>query len=222
MMILSISRTTALQSGCHISFNPLWRAVLLSLNLELNFLWCYVAAMEKTFTFARLCEVVGKGTFYISNIQRNLGVYVPSTDEGYSIAYVGFIEKIVALRTFNVPLADISDLFIKEKRILELLKFDSFSDSPTWYLDACGKPNRSDDTLLLTGHSLGFHLERRQIQSNLDFGKKDGELFAGHEMGEDISRAIEIYEKLATKVRTRVEKETPVLKNALFWGSKAF
>ena len=178
--------------------------------------------MEKTFTFARLCEVVGKGTFYISNIQRNLGIYVPTADEGYSIAYVGFMEKIVALRTFNVALSDISDLFTKEKRILELLKFDSISDSATWYLDSCGTPHRDQDSLLLTGHALGFHLDGRQIQSNLDFGKKDGELFAGHEMGEDISRAIALYDKLAAKVRTRVEKETPVLKNALFWGAKAF
>ncbi len=179
-------------------------------------------AIKKSFTFARLCEVVGKGTFYISNIQRTLGIYVPSADEGYSIAYVGFMEKIVALRTFNVPLSDISDLFMKEKRILELLKFDSISDSPTWYLNACGSPNRSDDSLLLTGHALGFHLDGREIQSNLDFGRREGELFAGHEMGEDISRAIEVSMKLASKVRARVEKETPVLKNALFWGAKAF
>lgn len=178
--------------------------------------------MEKTFTFSRMCEVVGKGSLYVSNLQRTLGLYIPSAGEGYSIAYVGFIEKIVALRTFNVPLADIDNLFKKEKRILELLKFDSFSESPTWYIDACGMPKKSDDSLLLTGHALGFHLDGKQIQANLDFGKNASELFAGHEMGEDISRAIELYIKLADKIRVRVEKETPVLKNALFWGAKAF
>jgi len=178
--------------------------------------------MEKQFTFYRLCEVVGKSPFFVSNIQRSLGVYIPSSGEEYSLAYVAFMEKIVALRTFNVPVADIAELFTKEKRLLELLKFDSLSDSPTWYLDGCGSPKRSDKYLLLTGYPLGFHLNGHEIQSNLDFGKKDGELFAGHEMGEDISRAVKIYLKLAKKIRDRVEKETPVLKNALFWGSRAF
>ncbi|OQX58124.1 MAG: hypothetical protein B5M52_05985 [Helicobacteraceae bacterium 4484_230] len=177
---------------------------------------------EDRFTFARLCEVVGKAPFFVSNIQRALGLYVPTAGEGYSVAYVAFMEKIVALRTFNVPVADIADLFAKEKRLLELLKFDSLSSSPTWYLDGCGSPRRSDKYLLLTGYALGFHLDGHEIQSNLDFGKRDGELFAGHEMGEDISRAVAVYSKLADKVRARVEKETPVLKNALFWGSKAF
>ena len=139
--------------------------------------WCVsgvrdrLGGMEESFTFARLCEVVGKTAFYISNIQRTVGIYVPPVNEGYSVAYVGFMEKIVALRTFNVSLSDISELFAKEKRLFELLKFDSFSDSPTWYLDACGSPKRSDEYLLLTGHALGFHLNGDEIQSNLDFGK---------------------------------------------------
>ena len=178
--------------------------------------------MEERFTFGRLCEVVGKAPFFVSNIQRNLGLYVPAAGEEYSVAYVAFMEKIVALRTFNVPVADIAELFSKEKRLLELLKFDSLSDSPTWYLDGCGSPKRSDKHLLLTGYALGFHLHGHEIQANLDFGKRDGELFAGHEMGEDITRAVAAYTKLADKIRDRVEKETPVLKNALFWGAKAF
>ena len=41
-------------------------------------------------------------------------------------------------------------------------------------------------------------------------------------MGEDVNRALEVYTKLATKVCARVERETPVLRNALFWGERAF
>ena len=178
--------------------------------------------MEERFTASRLCEILGKTQFYISNLQRALGLYVPKNGEGYSAAYVSFMEKVVALRTFNVATADIADLFTKEKRILELLKFDSLSDSPTWYLDACGTPQRSDEHLLLTGHALGFSIHSPAIQTNLDFGKRDDELFEGHEMGEDVNRAIEVYIKLAKKICTRVERETPVLRNALFWGEKAF
>ena len=123
--------------------------------------------MEEQLTFARLCEILGKAPFYITNLQRSLGVYVPLSEVGYSVAYVSFMEKVVALRTFNVPTSDIADVFTKEKRILELLKFDSLSTSPTWYLDACGRPNRSDEHLLLTGHALGFALHASAIQVNL-------------------------------------------------------
>jgi hypothetical protein len=178
--------------------------------------------MEARFTFTRLCEVLGKTPFYIANLQRTLGIYTPSSKEGYSLAYVSFMEKVVALRTFNVPASDIADLFAKETRILELLKFDSLSDSPTWYLDGCGAPSRSDEHLLLTGYALGFSLHSKAIQVNLDFGKRDDELFNGREMGEDVSRSLAVYVKRVAKVRGRVEKETPVLRNALFWGERVF
>jgi hypothetical protein len=178
--------------------------------------------MNEQYTFSGLCEILGKTPFYISNLQRSLGLYIPSTAEGYSAAYVSFMEKVVALRTFNVPTSEIADLFSKEVRILELLKFDSLSDSPTWYLDACNAPNRSDEHLLLTGHALGFPLHAKAIQTNLDFGKRDDELFNGREMGEDVSRSLSVYAKLVSKVRNRVEKETPVLRNALFWGERVF
>ncbi len=87
--------------------------------------------MEDHFTFSGLCEVLGKTPFYITNLQRSLGLHACSSVEGYSAAYVRFMEKVVALRTFNVPLSEISDLLAKEIRILELLKFDSLSTSPT-------------------------------------------------------------------------------------------
>ena len=74
--------------------------------------------MEERFTFTRLCEILGKTPFYIANLQRALGVHTPSSKEGYSVAYVSFMEKVVALRTFNVPASYIADLFAKETRIL--------------------------------------------------------------------------------------------------------
>jgi hypothetical protein len=178
--------------------------------------------MEERFNFSGLCEVLGKRAFYVSKLQRALGLYIPSSEEGYSGAYICFMEKIVALRTFNVPTAEIVELFSKEKRILELLRFDSLGNSPTWYLDSCGSPQRAAERLLLTGYDIGFPVDSAAIQINLDFGKRDGELFDGHEMGEDVSRALSLYNKLVMRVRSRVEQETPVLRNALFWGERAF
>ncbi len=177
---------------------------------------------ENQFTFSELCTAIGKSSFFVSNVQRTLGLYIPPSGQKYSAAYVAFMEKVVALRTFNIPLTDIAELFNKEKRLLELLKCDALSDSPTWYLDGCGAPKRSNRHLLLTGYDLKFDMTSHSIQPNLDFGIRDGELFTGHEMGEDLSLAIKLYRKLEKKIRTRVEKETPVLKNALYWGARAF
>jgi len=61
----------------------------------------------------------------------------PAKDSRYSSAYARFIQTIIALRTFSVPLGEIADLFAKEQIVLRLLKVDALGASPTWFLDQC-------------------------------------------------------------------------------------
>jgi hypothetical protein len=190
--------------------------------------------MGKTYTFGELCKAVGKATTTVRNMQTALDLYVPSSApvhrgsrarrsarDRYSGAYLRFLRKVIALRTFNVPMEDIHALFLKEKKILELLHFDTMTTSPTWYLDACGPGEMSENHLLLTGYNLDFPLASEAIQSNLNFGRKDAELFAGAEMGEDVRRVLRLYLKLLRKIRARIETEKPVLVHALAWARSA-
>lgn len=178
---------------------------------------------DEIILFGDLCRILGKSPVFILRLQKALDLYVPPSDEGYQRAYVCFLEKIVALRTFGIPLPDIVDLFSKERRLLELLRFDALSDSPTWYLDGCGRRAGSEgDCLLLSGYCLGFSIDRPSYQPNLDFGRRDDHLFAGHEMGEDICRSLGIYREQAAKLCMRISREIPVLQNALYWGERYF
>lgn len=173
-------------------------------------------------SFRKMCDELHKGPVYIRRLQSDLGLHVARRGQRYSAAYLSFMKKVVALRTFNVPIADIVDLLNKERKILELLHIDSISDSPTWYLDACDGHGYSPDRLLLTGYDVGFALLRGDIQWNLDFRSRDPELFAGTEMGEDVRRVIDLYLDRVDAVQERITRETPVLERALNWSIGAF
>lgn len=198
------------------------------------------------YSFVDMCRELGKPPVYVRGLQQALGLAVPkrqraasaSWKEGkgtpakaknwidgegdYAEAYSKFLQKVVALRTFNIQMPTICELFSKERKILELLHFDTISDSPTWYLDACAEGAHSDRHLLLTGHDLGFPLAARAIQSNLDFAERSKELFEGPEMGEDVRRILESYLVLLQDVRERIHMEKRVLLNALMWSEQAF
>ncbi len=177
---------------------------------------------SETFSFSQLCRAVGRSGPYMARLQKQIEVDAPRAGEGYTAGYVRFMEKVIALRTLAVALDDIRELLAKEKRILELLRFDSLSASSTWYVDACGIPMRSSRHLFLTGFDVGFDLSSTAIQANLDFGPRHDELFAGHEMGEDIVRSLRLYNEFVERVRARARGERPVLANAIFWCDKAF
>jgi hypothetical protein len=179
--------------------------------------------MANRYTLNEFCRALGKPPPFLHPLQSGLGLHVPSRQEGYSPAYLAFMRKVIALRAFSVPMADIADVLRKERKILELLHVDSISDSPTWYLDACGcDDGPPDNNLLLTGHNLGFPVTAESIQSNLDFRARDPELFKSHEMGEDIRRVLKLYLKLLEKIKERVDAERPILQNALAWSEQAF
>jgi len=185
--------------------------------------------MTENYTFAELCDALGKSSAYVRNLQRILKIHVPGRNEfthgttngcdNYPEGYFRFLQKVVALRTFNVPTQDIHALFEKEKKILELLHFDSMTESPTWYLDSCGLNGDSVNHLLLTGFDLGFPITAEVIQSNLDFRERERELFARVEMGEDVKYVMSLYLKTTRRIMARVRSEEPVLRDALTWAA---
>lgn len=178
----------------------------------------------KSYTLAALCRTLGRDALYVRNLQRLLELHVPEGGEGYSPAYVAFMEKITALRALHVPQSDITELFAVEKKILVLLHVDTLTNSPTWYLDDCGacdeKAPSEAGRLLLSGYRLGFSLDAEAVQHSLDFGPRNPELFKGTDMGEDIRRVVDKYLGLLGGVRQRIAKEKPVLENALSWAGR--
>jgi hypothetical protein len=144
-------------------------------------------------------------------------LYIPVKGEDYSTAYVAFMQKAISLRTFCVPVDDICKLFETEKKLLKLLKVDSLTHSATWYLDACDAGSEAVERLLLTNYGIDHHIKPDAIQSNLDFGAKERELFSGHEMGENARRVYEVYRRQRDEMMDRVKSETVVLERALDW-----
>lgn len=179
--------------------------------------------MASRYSFHELCRELGKPPQLIRNIQTGLGLHLPDKAMGYSDAYANFLRQVICLRTFSVPMEDVHDLLRKELKILTLLNADSITDSPTWYLDSCPpEPQNGPGRLLLTGYDLGFPIESGAIQSNLDFRGRQPELFASHEMGEDIRNVVGLYLKALDRVRQRVRLEKPLIERALYWSEQVF
>jgi len=178
--------------------------------------------MADRYTFNEVCQTLGKSRLDVRNLQKLLGLHVPPAESGYDTAYVNFMQKVVSLRSFSIPLEDIRELFDKEKKILSMLHVDTLTASPTWYLDSCAKAGHSPSRLLLSGYDFGFPIASGIIQANLNFRSDQAELFSGTEMGEDINRVVSPYLKLVARVRERVLSEERVLENALLWSERAF
>ncbi|MBU4212919.1 MAG: hypothetical protein KKD33_10085 [Verrucomicrobia bacterium] len=119
-----------------------------------------------------------------------------------------------------MPLGEIADLFTKEQIVLRLLKVDALGASSPWYLDQCDNKGHKELRLLLTGYDIGFPIDGKVIQTNLDFGVQKQELFSGKEMGEDVRRALDSYLRLLAKIMVRVGQERPVLNQALQWAKE--
>ena len=171
-------------------------------------------------TFSQLCRRLGRSPHYLRNIQMKLGLYLPKETEGFSPAYFHFLETIIILRAFSVPLEDIAELFEAEKRILRFLRIDTLTLSPIWYLDQCGRSDEGANRLLLTNQDLGGSITEGGVQFHLDFRGMHGELFSGAEMGQDAKRVMAAYDTRLAKVRGRVKTEEVVLRRALAWSDR--
>lgn len=178
--------------------------------------------MPVDYSFYKLCKDLLKPKRYVQNLQFRLELYIPKKDESYTTAYRRFLQKIIALRTYSVPIDDIADLFKIEKKIMQLMHADSLSNSPTWYLEFCEGPIKPDSCLLLTNYDLETPISAANVQTQLDFARSERELFAGEEMGEDIHRVIAIYRDQVSKMKERVDTEYKVLVNALDWANQVF
>jgi hypothetical protein len=175
--------------------------------------------------FGELCQMVGKDAVVVRNIQKQLHLHIPKKDGAYPQSYALFLEKVISLRAFHVPLEAIRDLFEVEKKLLCLLHVDSLTSSPTWYLDDCtslGAEEPQADRLLLSGHRLGFAPDTDSVQPTLDFGERHPELFTGNEMGENIGQVLRKYLALLHGIRERIEQEKPILENAMYWVERVF
>jgi hypothetical protein len=175
-------------------------------------------------TLADIAKACGKPVTVLRNIQKNLGLHVPS-DGGYSEAYARFLGKIVALQALHVSRQAIEALFENEVQILRLFHVDSLTQSPTWYLDACGLPEfRSSrhTRLFLSGYDLGFRCDGSVAQDTFDFNVREKELFNGKDMGEDVRHLLAEYVRQLAAIRATVRAEIPSLRSALTWGAKAF
>ena len=96
--------------------------------------------MPVEYSFYKLCKDLLKPKRYVQSLQSKLELYIPRKDESYTPGYRRFLQKGIALRTYSVPLEDITDLFKLEKKIMQLMHADSQDGSPTWYLDCCAGP----------------------------------------------------------------------------------
>ncbi len=177
---------------------------------------------RRSFTLQELCREVGKNHVYLGQIQAALDLHKPEPPRKYSRRYVDFLIKCTSLRTFGVSLGDIQDLFRKEVKLLRLLHHHTHSRSPTWYLDQCHLDAKDPNRLLLTGYDLGFDILHGPIQSGLDFGSTEPELFDSHQMGENLDHVVDLYRKQLLKVRRRVEEERPIIRRSITWSNRAF
>jgi len=183
-------------------------------------LGAFAEPVSERLTFSQLCRRMGRSPHYIRSLQGKLGLYMPKDTEGYSSGYRAFLETVIILRAFSVPLEDIAELFEAEKRILKFLRADTLTISPTWYLDQCGRNEDSANRLLLTNQDLGGSITEGGVQFHLDFRGAHGELFSGAEMGQDAHRVMAAYETRLEKVKGRVKTEEVVLRRALAWSAR--
>ncbi len=180
------------------------------------------AKPENTYSFSQMCRALGKSTRYVRPLQNAIDLHVPPKGELYPEAYATFMRKVVSLRAFSVPIADIKELLIKERKILEMLNLDSMSTSPIWFMSRGNPHVQSSNHLLLTGQDLGFDIAGGDVQCNLDYSPNEGELFDRREMGENIHHALQLYLEVLARVDKRVRSERAVLKNALSWAGDGF
>ncbi len=174
--------------------------------------------MPASYSFPELCTALRESQLYVRGLQTGLDLYVAGNGRRYSEAYYAFMFKVVALRAANVPLEDVRELFLREKRIQEMLHVDTLSESPDWFLSSCDLGGWSESRLFLTGYDLGQPIASGVVQSHLNFeGETKGELFSGPAMGEDLREFCRVYARSVEKLKARLAREKQALRSALNW-----
>lgn len=181
-----------------------------------------ITTLHESYTWPEMAAILGKSVPYARNLLIQLGVEMPRRVDRYPERVLAFLRRIIALRTFTVPIDDIAELYRKEHKILLLLHMDALGADPFWFVGAGEQSVRSGRQLLLTGHTLDFDLTAGPIQCNLDFRVRSGELFSGREMGDDLRAVADLYLRQLRKIDSRVKLERPILLDALAWVGQGF
>jgi hypothetical protein len=170
-----------------------------------------------SFTLSQMAGALNRPTVDIAAIQKRFGLPVVKGEE-YSEAYFVFVKGIEYLLTLNVSEDKIKILWRVEKRLLQLLRLNT-TDSPTWFLDSCGKTGHRDRRLMLSNCDVGFSLASESIQLGLDFSNKLSELFEAKEMGEDVRRLLNQYLEHSRDIKESLLKEVPHVRSAARWAA---
>ena len=172
-------------------------------------------------TLARMASTLNRSQVEISGLQRRFELPLFPGD-GYSDAYLAFLRTLVRLRTLQVPEDILVEMWTLEKKLLRILHVDS-GGSPTWFLDACGRPGSSRRKLLLSQRELGASFEVEAVQSGLDLTPENSpELFPGEAMGEDALRLLRDYRRLHASVRKTVRASLAPVEATVAWGKRKF
>lgn len=169
-------------------------------------------------TLAQLAAALNRSPVSVSTLQKQLALPVLA-GAGYSAAYLAFLRTVVRLRMHNISNERLEELWALEKKLLHLLHADA-TDSPTWFLDHCGKTPHRARRLLLSNYDLGRPLNAHAVQQGLDFAVRSSELFAGEEMGEDALRVLADCAKLTRSIRADAKKESGHVRRAVQWVAR--
>ncbi len=169
-------------------------------------------------TLAELAQALNRPVVAITSLQHRFEL--PSlSSQGYSKAYLAFLQTLVSLRALAISEDRILDLWKLEKKLLQLIHVDT-TGSRTWFLDSCGRTDHLQRRLLLSNYDIGIAIPAHAIQLGLDFAQKPAELFAGTEMGEDAIRVLNKIIPLQSTIRADVVAELPHLRQTAKWAAR--
>jgi hypothetical protein len=169
-------------------------------------------------TLAQLSKALNRSNVEISGLQSRFELPV-IVGAGYSMAYLAFLETLVNLRALAVSEEKLRELWVVEKKLLQLLHVDS-TGSPTWFLDSCGASSNPKRCLLLSNYEMGAEIDGGSIQLGLDFAKTPPELFPAEMMGVDALRLLDDYRRLERGIRSQVKSELSRVRAAVKWAVK--
>lgn len=158
----------------------------------------------------QLAEKCGKSVPFVMTVQKK---YSLPAGKKYSEGYAMLVSKLIWLQLASVSQKDIQTQLSRERKLLELLKADSHTPTPTWFEDLC-KEKWGPGHLLISGFSLGH---ASGVQTGLDFSERESELFDSSEMGDDALRALALCMESQGAIIARLNKEIPALSSALKW-----
>ncbi len=170
------------------------------------------------YTLSTMASDLACSTVYLNGLRERFELPKMS-GAGYSRPYFLFLRNIVYLRTLEVSEKTIIQLWTLEKKLLYLLNIDP-GNSSTWFLDQCGKRKFPRRRLLLSNVDTGTDLFGRSLQPRLPLAGKAEELFAGHEMGEDLFRVLTDYLQLYESMRKQAERHIPIVRAAAHWANR--